>query len=67
MGYREPQARQYDLLSWPSLYELRRVFDVTISALCVRLAQFNLNFVDARGHLHPSREQYLGQMALRMR
>ena len=44
-------AEQYDLGEWKSLYELAKLFDVTISALCVRLAHLGLSYVDENGHL----------------
>lgn len=47
-----PIAEQYDLGEWKSLYELAKLFDVTISALCVRLAHLGLGYVDENGHLH---------------
>jgi IrrE N-terminal-like domain len=47
-----PIAECYDLGEWKSLYELARLFDVTISALCVRLAHLGLGHVDEHGHLH---------------
>ncbi|MBV9864206.1 MAG: ImmA/IrrE family metallo-endopeptidase [Abitibacteriaceae bacterium] len=46
-----PIAEQYDLAEWKSLYELAKLFDVTISALCVRLAHLGLSYVDENGHL----------------
>ena len=47
-----PIAEAYDLLQWKSLYELAKLFDVTISALCVRLAHLGLSYVDEQGRLH---------------
>ena len=49
-----PIAEQYDLCEWKSLYELAQLFDVTISALCVRLAHLELTYVDEKSHLHPA-------------
>jgi len=46
-----PIAEEYDLLQWKSLYELAKLFDVTISALCVRLAHLGLSYVDEQGRL----------------
>jgi IrrE N-terminal-like domain len=59
-----PIARQFDLLRWASLYDLARTFDVTISALRVRLAELNLTYIDTRGHLYASKDAYFGQMML---
>jgi len=47
-----PITEEYDLLQWKSLYELAKLFDVTISALCVRLAHLGLSYVDEQGRLH---------------
>jgi Zn-dependent peptidase ImmA (M78 family) len=58
------RAPQYDLLRWPSLYELANTFDVTISALRVRLAELHLTFVDPQGHLSASKKSCSGQMSL---
>jgi len=50
-----PIAERYDLFQWKSLYELARLFDVTISALCVRLAQLDLSYVDEHGKIHAAK------------
>lgn len=47
-----PIAEQLDLREWKSLYELAKLFDVTISALCVRLAHLGLTYVDDNSHIH---------------
>jgi hypothetical protein len=57
-------ARQFNLLRWSSLYDLASVFEVTISALRVRLAELELNFVDERGNIHRSEAEYTGQLLL---
>lgn len=53
-----------DLLSWPTLYGLRDTFQVTISALKVRLERLGLLYVTEDGDLYPSRQEYEGQMRL---
>lgn len=53
-----------DLLSWPTLYRLRDKFQVTISALKVRLERMGLLYVTEDGDLYPSRQEYEGQMRL---
>jgi len=47
-----PIAEEHDLREWRSLYALARTFDVTISALCARLAQLGLSYVDNEGRIH---------------
>lgn len=58
-------TRRVDLLSWPSLYKLRDLFQVTISALKIRLERLGLVYVTEDGNLYPSRQEYEGQMRLR--
>ena len=50
-----------NLLSWPALYELRDRFQVTITALKVRLERLGLLYVAEDGKLYPSRQEYEGQ------
>ena len=57
-------VREVDLLSWPTLYGLRKQFDVTISALKVRLERLALLYVAPDGELYPSRQEYDGQRRL---
>lgn len=56
-------AQRVDLTKWKNLYELRDIFDVTISALVVRLQQLRLCFVKG-SKLYKSQEEYNGQMTL---
>ena len=58
-------ARDVDLQSWPALYRLRDFFQVTISALTIRLERLGLVYVTEEGNLYPSRQEYEGQMRLR--
>ena len=57
-------AREVDLLSWPVLYELRDRFQVTITALKVRLEILGLLYVTEDGRRYPSLQEYEGQMRL---
>ena len=57
-------VREVDLLSWPMLYELRDRFQVTITALKVRLERLGLLYVTGDGKLYPSRQEYEGQIRL---
>jgi hypothetical protein len=56
------EAKKINRTQWRSLYPLAERFGVTISALRVRLEQFNLLYVDqATNTLYPSREEAQGQ------
>jgi hypothetical protein len=58
-------AKSIDRTEWKPLYRLAERYDVTISALRVRLEQLNLLYVDnATGRLYPSREVAHGQLTL---
>ena len=57
-------VKDVDLLSWPVLYGLRDRFQVTITALKVRLERLGLLYVTEDGDLYPSRQEYEGQMRL---
>lgn len=54
------EALALDRTRWPNLYVLANRFDVTISALTVRLEQLNLLYVRDK-ELFESRDQALGQ------
>lgn len=59
------EVRKTDRTQWRNLYRLARRFDVTISALRVRLEQLNLLFVDQKtGSLYSSRTEAFGQESL---
>ena len=49
---------------WPELYRLAERFDVTISALRVRLEQLGLLYVSEHGRLYASRAEAAGQLNL---
>jgi hypothetical protein len=56
------EARKIDRTQWRTLYRLAERFGVTISALCVRLEQLNLLYIDQENSkLYPSREHAHGQ------
>lgn len=57
-------AHAIDRTKWPNLYDLARAFNVTISALRVRLEQLNLLYVDEDGTLYESRDHKNGQQRL---
>ena len=57
-------VREVNLASWPALYSLREQFQVTITALKVRLERLNLLYVTPNGRLYPSRQEYEGQLRL---
>jgi hypothetical protein len=59
------EAKKIDRTQWPDLYRLAERFGVTISALRVRLEQFNLVYLDQETKkLYPSREDAQGQARL---
>ena len=58
------EVRRIDRTSWRDLYALRGRFDVTISALVVRLRQLGLLHVTADGELFHSRDEAAGQRTL---
>jgi len=57
-------ANQIDRTQWRALYRLAERFDVTITALKVRLSQLNLLYVDDSGQLFPSKDHAVGQMTI---
>ena len=54
-----------ELFSWHGLYRLRDEFQVTITALKIRLERLGLLYIAKDGLLYPSRQEYEGQMRLR--
>ena len=56
--------RDVDLTSWPNLYRLRELFQVTISALTIRLERLGVLYVATDGQLYPSLQEYHGQTRL---
>lgn len=59
------EAKNIDCTQWRNLYRLAEHFGVSISALRVRLEQFNLVYVDQESSkLYASREEAMGQARL---
>jgi hypothetical protein len=50
--------------AWRDVYRMRERYNVTISALTVRLQQLDLLYVDESGKLYESRSQATGQQRL---
>lgn len=59
-----PRLDGLNLQSWPPLYRLRDEFDVTISAMRVRLEKLGLTYVDSDGRFHQSKQAAGGQGSL---
>lgn len=57
-------ALEIDRTKWSGLYDLAGHFNVTISAMVVRLKQLDLLCVDADGTLYESQEQKFGQQRM---
>ena len=57
-------VRAVDLTNWSQLYKMRDHFQVTITALKIRLEKLDLLYVSDEGHLYPSRREYDGQLRL---
>lgn len=53
-----------DLTTWRTLYNLRERFQVTISALTIRLQNLGLLHIAEDRTIHRSRAEYMGQMKL---
>ena len=51
-----------DLTNWSQLYKLRDHFQVTITALTIRLEKLGLLYISDEGRLYPSRQEYDGQL-----
>ena len=58
------EAMRINRRSWPPLYRLAERFEVSITALTVRLKQLNLLYIDDQKRLYESREQATGQGSL---
>ncbi len=59
-----PRAAATDLLHWREVYALRKEFDVTVTALVIRLEELGFAYVDGAGNFFPSREEAMGQNRL---
>jgi hypothetical protein len=58
------EAMRINRTEWPNLYRLAERFEVTISALCVRLQQLGLLYVHKNGRLYESAHAASGQMTM---
>ena len=56
--------RDVELANWVNLYRLRDLFQVTISALRIRLERLGVLYVASDGQLYPSQQEYHGQTRL---
>jgi hypothetical protein len=56
-----PPALEEGLSNWRGLYVLREQFDVTITALKIRLEELGFTYVDENGKFHGSRAEAAGQ------
>ena len=56
--------RDVELTNWTNLYGLRELFQVTISALKIRLERLGVLYVATDGQLYPSLQEYHGQTRL---
>ncbi len=59
------QNLDQSLQDWQTVYRLREKFDVTISAMRIRLERLGLLHMDEEGKLYHSRESFAGQMGLK--
>ena len=57
-------VRDIDRSHWPNLYRIAEQFDVTITALTVRLEQLGLLHVEDKKHVYRSKAEGVGQMKL---
>ena len=57
-------TRDVELTNWTNLYGLRELFQVTISALTIRLERLGVLHVAKDGQLYPSLQEYHGQTRL---
>ena len=56
--------RDVDLTNWTNLYRLLELFQVTISALTIRLERLGVLYVATDSQLYPSLQEYHGQTRL---
>jgi len=53
-----------DIYTWNSLYYLKEKFDVTISALVIRLKKMGLIYIDDDKNIYQTKAEYNGQIKL---
>jgi hypothetical protein len=56
-----PLVENVEAFDWPFLYRLRDTFQVTISAIRIRLERKGLLYVDREGAIYRSKAEYNGQ------
>lgn len=59
-----PRLKGQNLQNWHDLYHLRETFDVTPTALKIRLEKLNLTYLDEKRRFHKSKEKAKGQTSL---
>ena len=59
-----PKAEGLNLQRWRGLYSLRDDFQVTITAMKVRLEKLSLTYLDDNGRFHKARGEAEGQIPL---
>lgn len=59
-----PRLKGLNLQNWHDLYHLRETFDVTPTALKIRLEKLNLTYLDAERKFHKSKQEAGGQNPL---
>jgi len=56
----------HEVIRFPHLYSICKIFEVSISALTVRLQSLRLLHIDENGIIHKSIDDYTGQMTLNL-
>lgn len=59
-----PRLKGLNLQNWHSLYNLRETFNVTPTALKIRLEKLNLTYLDDKRRFHKSKQEAGGQTSL---
>lgn len=59
-----PKLKGLNFQNWHDLYHLRETFDITPTALKIRLEKLNLTYLDEKRHFHKSKEKAKGQTSL---
>lgn len=59
-----PNLKRQNLQDWRNLYHLRETFDVTPTALKIRLEKLNLTYLDPERKFHKSKQEAGGQNPL---
>lgn len=56
----------HEVIRFPHLYSICKIFEVSISALTVRLQSLRLFHIDEKGNIHKSIDDYTGQMTFNL-